>query len=114
MLRGLEGIDELASLVLTMGHRGHAVLDCSVVAHPDPASPEVDAVRVHQQVEDSLRAHGAFVGDAPAHQDLVVPQADLSTPHVAALGLVDAPRGRLQFVGGVALHAYADLRRSRC
>src|SRR5512132_3493256 len=81
----LQLANQLPGVVLGPGHAAPAGDDVAVVAEPDPAAGGADAVGVHDEVHGALGANRAVAGGVPAHQDLVVPQAKLAAPQVAAL-----------------------------
>ena len=80
----LQFADKLSGLGLGPGHAAPSSDDVAVVAQSDPSAGGVDAVGVHHEVHGALGADRAVVGGVPAQQDLVVPQAKLAAPQVAA------------------------------
>src|SRR5512132_3459666 len=80
----LQLANQLPGIGLGPGHAAPAGDDVAVVAEPDPAAGGADAVGVHDEVHGALGANRAVAGGVPAHQDLVVPQAKLAAPQVAA------------------------------
>src|SRR4029453_9526971 len=85
----LQLVDQLPGLLLGLGHAAPAGDDVAVVAEADPSSGGMDAVGVHDEVHGALGTNRAVAGGVPAHQDLVVPQAQLAPPQVAAF--LDGP-----------------------
>src|SRR5215207_977989 len=85
----LQLADKLSGLGFGPGHAAPAGDDIAVVAESDPSSGGVDAVGMHDEVHRALGANRAVAGGIPAHQNLVVPQAKLAPPQVAAF--LDGP-----------------------
>src|SRR5215207_11074441 len=99
----LQLANQLPGVGLGPGHAAPSSDDVAVVAEPDPAAGGADAVGVHDEVHGALGADRAVVGGVPAHQDLVVPQAQLAAPQVAAF--LDRPAAG----GGFDLDEFAVL-----
>src|SRR5215469_2158079 len=64
--------------VMTTSHRSRSFIDVR------DSLTAVQAVRVQHEVQGALGADRSVVGRVPAHEDLVVPQAKLAAPVVAA------------------------------
>src|SRR6516225_9572649 len=75
----------LLGLFAGLAHGGPPAHDAPVETEPDPAAGHVQAVRVQHEVHRALGPDRAVVGCVPAHQDLVVPQLQLTAPVIAAL-----------------------------
>src|SRR5918993_3065218 len=99
----LQLANQLPGIGLGPGHAAPAGDDVAVIAEPDPAAGCADAVGVHDEVHGALGADRAVAGRVPAHQDLVVPQAQLAPPQVAAF--LDRPAAG----GGFDLDEFAML-----
>src|SRR5215211_7723907 len=99
----LQLANQFPGIGLGPGHAAPAGDDIAVVAEPDPAAGGADAVGMHDEVHGALGADRAVAGRVPAHQDLVVPEAQLAPPQVAAF--LDRPAAG----GGLDLNQFAVL-----
>src|SRR6266508_2242252 len=81
----LEPADDRLGGLGVPSHGAPACDDLAVVADAYPPAGHLLAVGMQDEVHRALRTHRSIQGGVPAHEDLVVPQAQLTAPVVTAV-----------------------------